>query len=168
MAKASGKKGQGKSRETLPAEVVPSLPAWERQMDRFFDELRRGFWPSLWHSERWFPRGMGLRMPAVDVYEENDDVVVKAEIPGMGKDDIQVDLSDSKLTIRGEKKKEEEIKEENYHRTERSYGSFVRSLELPAEVKADAAKATFKNGVLEVRVPKTEAAKQRQVKVKVE
>src|SRR5215813_6274909 len=72
------------------------------------------------------------------------------------KDNIEVNLSDDRLTIKGEKKKEEEIKKENYYRSERSYGSFVRTLELPREVQADKVKANFKNGVLEIRLPKTE------------
>lgn len=109
-----------------------------------------------------------MRAPAVDLFEEKDDIVVKAEIPGIDKDSINVNLSDHTLTIKGEKKKEEEVKEENYYRSERSYGSFVRTLELPKDVHADKVKATFKNGVLEVRMPKTEEAKAREIKVKVE
>jgi HSP20 family protein len=79
-----------------------------------------------------------------------------------------VNLVDHSLTIKGEKKKEDEVKEENYYRAERSYGSFVRTLELPKEVHADKVKATFKNGVLEIRMPKTEQAKAKEIKVKVE
>ena len=109
-----------------------------------------------------------MRAPAVDVFEEKDDIVVKAEIPGMDKDNIEVNLTDHTLTIKGEKKKEEEVKEENYYRSERSYGSFFRTLELPKDVHGDKVKATFKNGVLEVRMPKTEEAKAKEIKVKVE
>jgi HSP20 family protein len=72
------------------------------------------------------------------------------------------------LTIKGEKKKEEEVKEENYYRTERVYGSFLRNLELPKDVRGDKVKASFKNGILEVRMPKTEEAKAKEIKVKVE
>ena len=109
-----------------------------------------------------------MRALVVDLFEEKDDIVVKAEIPGLDKDNISVNLSDHTLTIKGEKNKEEEVKEENYYRSERSYGSFVRTLELPKDVHADKVKATFKNGVLEVRMPKTEEAKAREIKVKVE
>ena len=144
------------------------VSAWEREIDRVFDDFRRLWpWPRLFGAERW-PAELQLRLPAVDVYEEGDEVVVKAEIPGMSKEDIQVNLSDSVLTITGEKKKEEEIKEHDYHRSERSFGSFSRTIQLPSEVKTDQAKATFKDGVLEVRLPKTEAAKQKTIKVKVE
>ena len=109
-----------------------------------------------------------MRAPTVDVYEEKDDIVVKAELPGMDKDNIEVNLTDHTLTIKGEKKKEEEVKEENYYRSERSYGSFLRTLELPKDVHADKVKASFKNGILEVRIPKTEEAKAKEIKVKVE
>lgn len=144
------------------------LGRWERDMDRMMEDFfGRRFRP--WWPERWFgTEGFEMKAPVVDVFEEKDDVVVKAEVPGMDKDNIEVTLSDSTLTIKGEKKKEEEIKEENYYRSERSYGSFVRTLDLPKEVHADKVKATFKNGVLEVRMPKTEEAKAKEIKVKVE
>ena len=93
---------------------------------------------------------------------------MKAELPGIDKENIEVNLTDHTLTIKGEKKKEEEVKEENYYRCERSYGSFLRSVELPKDVHADKVKASFKNGILEVRVPKTEEAKSKEIKVKVE
>ncbi len=162
-----------KAKEKETKAVAPwrpflDLTRWEREMDRmmedFFGRRARPWWP-----ERWFridEREIG--MPPVDVFEEKDDIVVKAELPGMTKEDIEVSLTDHTLTIKGEKKKEEEVKEENYYRSERSYGSFVRTLELPTEVYADKVKATFKNGVLEVRVPKTEEAKTKEIKVKVE
>ena len=136
----------------------------DRMMEDFFGRRTRPWWP-----ERWF-RGDELerRVPLVDVFEDKDEIVVKAEIPGMDKDNIEVNLTDHTLTIKGEKKKEEEIKEENYYRAERSYGSFIRTVELPAEVHTDKVKANFKNGVLEVRMPKTEAAKAKEIKVKVE
>lgn len=144
------------------------LPQWEREMDRMMEDFfGRRFLPR-W-PERWFrTEGLQLHAPAVDVFEEKDEIVVKAEIPGIEKDSIEVNLSDHVLTIKGEKKQEEEVKEENYYRSERSYGSFVRTLELPKDVQADKVKATFKNGVLEVRMPKTEQAKARAIKVKVD
>jgi HSP20 family protein len=163
-----------KEKETkavTPGRPFTGLTGWERDMDRmmeeFFGRRARPWWP-----ERWFRGDRGneldVRAPAVDVFEEKDDIVVKAEIPGMDKDNIQVNLADHTLTIKGEKKKEEEVKEENYYRSERSYGSFFRTLELPKDVHADKVKATFKKGVLEVRMPKTEEAKAKEIKVKVE
>jgi HSP20 family protein len=95
-------------------------------------------------------------------------VVIKAEVPGMEKGNLKVDLTDSMLTISGKKKKEEDIKEEAYTYSERSYGSFSRSLQLPCAVKSDKAQATFKNGILEVKLPKTEEAKKRHTTAKID
>jgi HSP20 family protein len=111
---------------------------------------------------------MEISVPAVDLFEEKDEIVVKAELPGIEKDQIEVNVADHQLTIKGEKKKEEEVKEKDYYRCERSYGSFLRTLELPKDVHADKVKAVFKNGVLEVRLPKTEEAKAKEIKVKIE
>ena len=144
------------------------LTRWERDMERmmddFFGRRTRPWWP-----ERWFrTEGMEINVPVVDLFEEKDDIVVKAELPGLDKDNLEVNLTDHTLTIKGEKKKEEEMKEENYYRSERSHGSFLRTLELPKDVHADKVKARFKNGILEVRLPKTEAAKRKEIKVKVD
>ena len=162
-----------KTKEKETKAITPSRPfmdltRWERDMDRmmedFFGRRFRPWWPERWSRTN----ELDVRAPSVDVFEEKDDIVVKAEIPGMDKDNIEVNLTDHTLTIKGEKKKEEEVKEENYYRSERSYGSFFRTLELPKDVYADKVKATFKNGVLEVRMPKTEEAKTKEIKVKVD
>jgi len=144
------------------------LTRWERDMDRmmgdFFGRRARSWW-----SQRWLrPDEEEITAPAIDLYEDKDDIVVKVELPGMKKDDVEVNLSNHLLTIKGQKKKEEEIKEENYYRCERSYGSFLRTVELPKDVHSDKVKATFKSGVLEVRLPKTEEAKSKEIKVHVE
>lgn len=162
-----------KTKEEETKAVTPWRPSmdltrWERDMDRmmedFFGRRVRPWWP-----ESSFRTGeLDIGTPAVDVFEEKDDIVVKAEIPGMDKENIEVNLTDHILTIKGEKRKEEEVKEENYYRSERSYGAFLRSVELPKEVHGDKVKASFKNGVLEVRMPKTEEAKAKEIKVKVE
>ncbi len=160
---------KAKEKETkavAPWRPFMDLSRWDRDMERMMGDFfgRRPWWP-----ERWFrTEEMELTAPVVDLYEEKDDIVVKAELPGIEKDKIEVNLADHTLTIKGEKKKEEEIKEENYYRSERSYGSFMRTLELPKDVHADKVKATFKNGILEVRLPKTEEAKTKEVKVKVD
>jgi HSP20 family protein len=107
---------------------------------------------------------MEITTPAVDLYEEKDDIVVKAELRGLEKDHIEVNRS----TIKGEKKQEEEVKKEGYYRSERSYGSFVRALELPTEVQTDKVKAAFKNGILEIRLPKSEEAKKKEIKVTID
>ena len=141
----------------------------EQDMERMFHEFWRRPFLSLWDHERSWPgRMVSLQVPVVDVYEEGDEVVVKAELPGLSKQDIDVTLTESTLTLKGEKKKEEELKEKNYYRSERSSGGFVRSIELPSEVKTDQTKASFKNGILEIRLPKTEEAKKKVTKVKID
>jgi len=171
MAKSKDRKGN-KTREVVPVTRLPSLPSWELEFDRLFDRLsedfRRFTLPSPW-SERWWPmRELRLRAPVADVYEEKDTVVVKAELPGVTKDDIEVTLTGSTLTIKAEKRKEEEVKEHDYLRSERSYGAVSRSIELPTEVKIEEAQAHFKNGVLEIRLPKSEEVKKKRITLKVE
>jgi HSP20 family protein len=121
----------------------------ERMFDEFFKHpfslLTRSPWPE-----------MARIASNVDVFEEGDKIVVKAEVPGIPKEDIEVTFKDNVLTISGEKKKEEKVEDKNYYQMERSYGSFSRSVYLPSEVKSDEASATFKDGVLEIRIPKTE------------
>ncbi len=109
----------------------------------------------------------GMWTPAVDNYESNDSVVVKAELPGVEKDQISVEVKDGILSLRGERKFEKEVKEESYHRIERSYGSFQRSFSLPVSVDQEKVTAQFKNGVLEVTLPKKEQAKPKQIQVNV-
>jgi HSP20 family protein len=159
---------ENETKAAAPRRPFMDLSRWERDMERmmedFFGRRTRPWWPETWFRTE----GMELTAPAVDLYEEKDDIVVKAELPGIETNNIEVKLTDHTLTIKGEKKKEEETKEQNYYRAERSYGSFVRTLELPKDVHADKVKATFKNGILEVRLPKTEEAKTKEVKVKVE
>lgn len=137
---------------------------WEREMERVFDDFVGSRFRPSWLTGR----SGGISAPAIDLYEEKDEVVAKAELPGIDKNDLQVSISDHLLTIKGQKKKEEEIKEEDYYRSERSYGSFVRAVELPKEVETDKARASFKNGVLEIRLPKSEEAKKKEVKLNVD
>jgi len=159
---------ENETKAVAPRRPFMTLPRWERDMERMMEEFF-GQRMRPWWSERWFrSEGMEPTSPTVDFYEEKDDIVVKAELPGIDKNNVEVNLTDHTLTIKGEKKKEEEVKEKNYYRSERSYGSFVRTLELPTDVHADKVKATFKNGILEVRLPKTEEAKKKEIKVKVD
>ncbi len=143
------------------------LTPFER-MEEMFDEFLtrpfgRGIWPSL-------PRIMeGMEpTPTVDIYEEKDNIIVKSELPGMSKEDIEIHLTDDTITLTGEKQKEEKIEKKDYYRMERTFGSFKRSFALPAEVQTGKAKASFKNGVLEVKIPKTEAAKKKEHKITIE
>lgn len=106
--------------------------------------------------------------PAVDIYETDENIVLKAELPGVDKKEVSVEVKDNTLILKGERRREKEVKEENYHRVERSYGSFMRSFSLPVTVRQDQVKARFKDGVLEVTLPKAEEAKPKQIKVEVE
>jgi HSP20 family protein len=141
-----------------------------KEIERWFDEfLEEPFFPRMWRK---FPRWRRLKeleeiSPSVDMFDKEDEIVVKAEIPGVEKENISISLSDNMLTIKGEMKKEEEVKEEDYYYSERSYGSFSRSLNLPAKVQAEKIKASFKNGILEIHLPKAEEAKPKEIKVEV-
>jgi HSP20 family protein len=158
-----------KSKELVKAEPTKAISPLE-EMERWFEDVFRKPFSLLRPS--WFPRVRFPEIeeitPTVDVFEEGDDVVVKAELPGMGRENIDVKVTDDAITISGEKKKEEKVEKKNYYRMERSYGSFTRSLRLPAEVQSEKATAKFKEGVLEVRIPKTEEAKKKEKKVLIE
>ncbi len=104
-------------------------------------------------------------MPAVDIVEQGDDLVIRAELPGVARDDIEVRVEDNTLVLSGERKREKECDEEQAYRVERSYGSFVRSFRLPKTVDAAKIAASYQNGVLEVRLPKAEEARPRRIQI---
>ena len=145
------------------------LSRWETDMERmaedFFGRRTRPWWP-----ERWLrTEGMEVQpLRWLTFMKRRMTSSSKPSCRASTKNNIEVNLTDHTLTIKGEKKKEEEVKEENYYRLERSYGSFIRTLELPKDVHTDKVKASFKDGILEVRLPKTEEAKAKEVKVKVD
>ncbi len=105
--------------------------------------------------------------PAVDIFETPDSIVMKAELPGVRRENIDIQVRENTLTLKGERKFEREVKDENYLRMERSYGTFQRAFSLPAVVQQDKIKAVLKDGVLEVSMPKAEEAKPQQVKIDV-
>jgi len=111
--------------------------------------------------------GAGTWAPAVDIFETPGEIVLKAEVPGMARDQVQVEVDAGVLSLRGERKFEKEVKEENYHRVERVYGAFHRSFTLPDSVDPEKVRATLVDGVLEVRLGKREQAKPKQIQVKV-
>lgn len=106
--------------------------------------------------------------PLVDIYETPDSVVVKAELPGIKPEEVDVQLSGDVLTIKGERKQEKEEKGKHFHRIERAYGSFQRSFTIGVPVKEKEIKATYKDGLLEITLPKAEEVKPKQIKIKVE
>ncbi len=107
----------------------------------------------------------GIWIPNVDIYETKDAVCVRAELPGVDKDAVHVEVKEGVLSLRGERKFEKEVKEESYHRIERSYGTFHRSFSLPSSVDAEKVTARMKDGVLEVDLPKKEQAKPKQINI---
>jgi len=108
---------------------------------------------------------MGSWAPLCDIYEEGDNIVVKAELPGLDRNDIDVQVENNVLTLRGERKRENEVKSENLFRMERYYGTFTRSFTLPASVDTEKIRAEYKEGVLLLTMPKVEEAKPRKIKV---
>ena len=105
--------------------------------------------------------GTMMRFPMVDIQEQKDKYIVHAEMPGMKKDEIDVEYRDGSLTIRGEKKFEQEEKKKDFHRIERSYGTFHRTFEIPEEISEDAIKGEYKNGVLEIMLPMKDPSNRR-------
>jgi len=105
--------------------------------------------------------------PAVDIYETDNDIVLKAELPGVEPKDVEVRVEDNTLYLKGERKFEKEVKEQNYHRVERSYGTFARSFSLPNSINAEKVKAEFKDGLLTITMPKREEAKPKTIKIDV-
>jgi HSP20 family protein len=132
----------------------------EQEMGETFDRFFHG-----WPGSRGAAESLGWA-PAIDVVDRKDEVVLRADLPGMTEKDIELTMQDGNLTIRGERKEEKEEKEENYYCCERSYGAFSRSLAVPAGVSADKINASFKNGVLEVHLPKTKESAGKKIEVK--
>jgi len=134
---------------------------WNDEMDRFFDDLGLGR-TSLTRGEP-----AGAWSPQIEVLQRGNDLVVRADLPGMNKDDVHVNIADDVLTIQGERRNEHEEEHEGWYRNERSYGSFYRTIPLPEGTIADSAKASFKNGVLEVtlQAPPREVNRGRKVEI---
>ncbi|MBI2851586.1 MAG: Hsp20/alpha crystallin family protein [Chloroflexi bacterium] len=137
---------------------------WREEMEdleRRFEDL---FGRPLWPLRRVVEAEKGW-MPAIDVFEKDDKFIVKAELPGIKEEDIDISVTDSELNIKGEKKTETEVKEANYYRSERTYGSFFRSIPLPSTVDRDKVEASYDKGVLEITLPKVPAEKPKKIAV---
>ena len=131
-------------------------------MNRLFDESYRG---NRGTADEWALGGSWA--PAVDIYEQDGNIVLKAELPGVDPKAVDIRLENNTLTLRGERKLDQEVKEDNYHRVERSYGSFSRSFTLPTVVDQGNIKAEYRDGVLKLTLPKREEAKPRQIQINV-
>jgi HSP20 family protein len=141
-------------------EPFRDLLASQRDFDRLF---REAFAPVLGEGE------VSTRTwaPPVDIYEDGDSLVLKAELPGINPDDVEIRVEDNTLYLKGERKFEKEVKEQNYHRVERSYGTFTRTFSLPNSIQADKVAASYKDGVLTLTMPKKEEAKPKTIKINV-
>jgi len=138
-----------------------------REMERMFRDFFISPFPLL--RPRWRTSMMRLDYtPEIDLRETDKELILSATVPGLGKDDIDIDVATDRVTICGERKTEEEKPGEHYHMRQQSYGSFRLSYALPAEVKADEVKAHYRNGILEVVMPKAEVREAHKVKVEVE
>ena len=143
-------------------EPFRDLTSLQERMNRLFSESYRS---QQTGDDDWALGGTWA--PAVDIYEQDNNIVLKAELPGVDPKDVDIQLENNTLTLRGERKLDSEVKKENYHRVERAYGTFTRSFTLPAVVDQGSIKAEFKDGVLRVTLPKREEAKPKQIQINV-
>lgn len=135
----------------------------QREMNSVFDNFFRGFDV----APRGFAEGLGSFSPSIDVKENDKEFIIKAELPGVEEKDIDVTVTGDSVTIKGEKKEEKEDKDKNYYYMERSYGSFCRVIPLEAEIESGKAEARFTNGILDIKIPKSQSAKSKGTKVSI-
>ena len=142
-------------------EPFRDMLAAQREFDRLF---RGAFGPAALGEEEASTRTWA---PPVDIFENADNIVLKAELPGIDPKDVEIRVEDNTLYLKGDRKFEKEVKEQNYHRVERSYGTFTRSFSLPNSVDADKVGASYQDGVLTLTMPKKEEAKPKTIKINV-
>src|SRR3989442_4184627 len=162
---------QAKEGQTSLARTIVSPFAWLDDMDRWFDNFRRSFEDRFGGGPlaRWTDSDLRVREPLVDLIDNGSEFLVRAELPAVPKEDVDLTVTPDGIEIRAETNRSREEKEKNYYYQERTYRALQRALKFPAEVKADLAAANLKDGVLEVRVPKKEpTAEPKPVKVPVE
>lgn len=140
--------------------LMTGMGSLKHEMDRVFDRFLEGKWDEIPALGEWTPN--------MDISETKDSLVAKVEVPGMDPKDIHISLQENLLTIKGEKKQEKEEKDEHYHRVERAYGVFTRSVRLPVAADASKVTASFKNGLLTITLPKTPSARGTTIPVKAE
>jgi len=148
-----------------PARAVSPFEEMERMMEGFFP--RGWLRPFRWQWPSWgeLPAPFEGKVPHVDVIDRDEEIVVRAEVPGVEKKDLDVSLTENTVTIKGEARREEKEEKGDYYRCEISRGTFARTVMLPAEVDADKAKASFEDGVLELTLPKVEKSKRHSIKL---
>jgi HSP20 family protein len=146
-------------------EPFRDLAGLQERMNRLFEESLRTRGSGSGQEEDWALGGSWA--PPVDIYEHESNIVLKAELPGIDPKDVELRVENNVLTVRGQRKLEEEVKRDNYHRVERAYGVFTRQFTLPTTVDAEKIKADYKDGVLKVVIPKREEAKPKQISINV-
>ncbi|MEA3279244.1 MAG: Hsp20/alpha crystallin family protein [Thermodesulfobacteriota bacterium] len=146
-----------------------TIVRWDpfRNVSTLQDRINRMFNEAFTRKEFDDDASIGSWSPAVDIYNTDDALIVKAELAGIPKENVSIDVKDNILTIKGERSVDKEVKEENYYRRERSFGSFQRSFTLPAAINPDNIKAVYKDGILEIEIPKPEEKKPKQVTIDV-
>jgi HSP20 family protein len=148
-------------------EEADSFLSFRRDMDRLFDDLFANFGMPTWRGQRAGQAPGMMLAPQIDMSETDREIRIAAELPGLDQKDIEVTLTDDLLTIRGEKKAQQEDKQQDYHLMERSYGTFTRYLRLPFTVDPSQVQASFKDGVLTITLPKPENLQQKAAKIEV-
>jgi len=146
-------------------EPFRDLVSLQERMNRLFDESFRSRGAGPGQEDDWALGGSWA--PAVDIYEQDGNIVLKAELPGVDSKDTELRVENNVLTLRGQRKFDHEVKKENYHRVERAYGAFTRSFTLPTVVDTENIKAEYKDGVLRVVLPKREEAKPKQISINI-
>jgi HSP20 family protein len=138
----------------------------QRDVERIFEDTLEPFGRRRWWAPRIFEHN--VIVPKVDMYDKKNEVVVKAELPRLKKEDIDITITKDSITLKGEIKKDEEVQEGDYYCSECTYGSFLRTIPLPTEIDTAKTKAVFKNGVLEIKLPKLAEDKSKEVKLKID
>lgn len=141
-----------------------SIDRIHEELDRWFSDIVDTFFGDLATpiATSW---GVSVRAPSIDLYDQGSELVLKAELPGIDPKDVDIRVLEDRVMIRGEIRRDEEVKEKNYYRCERAYGSFARTIPLPMKVKPSEAKASYKNGILTLTLPKAEPEKEEGVKI---
>lgn len=149
----------------VQARALSPLEEMEQMMERFFGRSWLQPWRMEWPDWSRLPAPFEGRMPKIDIVDRDKEILVHAELPGVDKKDLDVTMTDTTVTIKGKSRKEEKEEKGDYYRCEISQGSFARTVTLPAEVDTDKAKASFKDGMLELTLPKVNVSKRRNVKI---
>jgi HSP20 family protein len=153
------------SKELVKGDATRQWMPLFTDLERLFEDFPRR---SLWNLPSLRTAITEDLVPAVDIFEDKGDIVLKAEIPGIKKEDIDITLTDDSITISGEKSAVEEVKKADYYRMESSCGSFSRTFMLPSDVQSDKVTSKYVDGILEIRMPKSEEAKKKEVKLKIQ